>query len=170
MGIIAMIRLTKSMPRRLTDATLYSTPDYCMDNMVKNRAQHPQKLPTPEVSRADYLAIIKRVAEVEEKMHVLNMKSMTMLAEKEELMNAAINRANALEQELAVNRKVTIYAFCSFLQILKNYLHRKNVLVQALEEALAKQGELMTYIEKRKKKRLIKKLVSLQTNIHMAFL
>lgn len=107
-GIITMIRLTKSMPKRLTDATLYSTPDYCVDTTVKSHAQHPQKLPAPEVPTADYLSIINRVAEVEEKMQVLNMKSMAMVAEKEEMMNAAINRANALEQELAANRKVTI--------------------------------------------------------------
>lgn len=134
-GIITMIRLTKNMPKRLTDATLYSTPDYCVDTIVKSHAQHPQKSPAPEVSSVDYMSIIKRVAEVEEKMSVLSIKSMAMLAEKEEMMNAAINRANALEQELAANRK-------------------------ALEEALIRQGELMTYIEKKKKKKkkFIKKL------------
>lgn len=178
-GIITMIRLTKNMPKRLTDATLYSTPDYCVDTIVKSHAQHPQKSPAPEVSSVDYMSIIKRVAEVEEKMSVLSIKSMAMLAEKEEMMNAAINRANALEQELAANRKVTICVYVQFcycpqlgstLQILKYHLHWNFVLVQALEEALIRQGELMTYIEKKKKKKkkFIKKLVSLQTS-HMAF-
>ena len=136
-GIITMIRLTKNMPKRLTDATLYSTPDYCVDTIVKSHAQHPQKSPAPEVSSVDHMSIIKCVAEVEEKMSILSMKSMAMLAEKEEMMNAATNRANALEQELAANRKVTIcisvqFCYCPqlgpTLQILKYHLHWNFVL------------------------------------------
>ncbi|KAI4314815.1 hypothetical protein L6164_027684 [Bauhinia variegata] len=76
----------------------------------------------------EYLTVMQRMAELEERM-ISNMnKPPTMPPEKEEMLIAAISRADALEQELMATKK-------------------------ALEESLSKQDELSAYIEKKKKKK-----------------
>ncbi|OVA18764.1 CRAL-TRIO domain [Macleaya cordata] len=122
MGIVTMIRLTRSMPKKLTDANLYSSQVYCVDTMVKGQT------PMPTISGPEYYAIMKRMAELEDKVTVLSMKPAVMPADKEEMLNAALNRVDALEQELNTTKK-------------------------ALEDALVRQEELLAYIDKKKKKK-----------------
>ncbi|KAI3978844.1 hypothetical protein MKX01_016019 [Papaver californicum] len=129
MGIVAMIRLTRSMPKRLTDANLYSTQVYGVDTMVK--VQVPNQCPMATISGPEYYAIMKRMADLEDKVTSLSSKPATMPVDKEEMLNAALNRVDALEQELLTTKK-------------------------ALDEALAKQGELLAYIDKKKKKKKLK--------------
>ncbi|XP_074313350.1 phosphatidylinositol/phosphatidylcholine transfer protein SFH3-like isoform X2 [Silene latifolia] len=119
MGIITMIRLTRNMPKKITDATLYTTATYYDDS---------HKLPAPAISEVEYFSMMKRLGELEGKVIALSTKPATVAPEKEEQLNAALNRVDALEQALFSTQK-------------------------ALEEALQKQGELMAYIEKKKKKK-----------------
>jgi hypothetical protein len=100
-GIVTMIKVTRNVPRKLTDATIYSNPDYCDDTSVKGREQQ-----SPATSSADYMTVLKRMAELEDKVSVLSSKPVSMPPEKEEMLNAAISRVEALEQELMATKKV----------------------------------------------------------------
>ncbi|KAF8406468.1 hypothetical protein HHK36_008555 [Tetracentron sinense] len=127
MGIVAMIRLTRSMPKKLTDANLYSNSVYYADTMIKGQT-YPQQLPAPTISSTEYLSVMKHMADLEDKVSVLSMKPAAMPAEKEEMLNAAISRVDALEQELLATKK-------------------------ALKDAFVRQEELLAYIDKKKKKK-----------------
>eukprot|EP00256_Glycine_max_P052997 XP_014619479.1 phosphatidylinositol/phosphatidylcholine transfer protein SFH3 isoform X3 [Glycine max] len=118
MGVITMLRMTRNMPRKVTEATaLYANPLYCDGNMMK----------APAISMNDQMALMKRMAELEEKVNVLSMKP-TMPPEMEELLNNALNRVNTLEQELDSTKK-------------------------SLDDALARQVELQAHLDKKKKKK-----------------
>lgn len=81
--------------------------------MFKGQAPSHQ-LPEPAISVSDFMSVLKRMAELEEKANVLSMKPAAMPAEKEEMLNAAICRVDALEQELEATRKVHIVGFYEF--------------------------------------------------------
>ncbi|XP_068322779.1 phosphatidylinositol/phosphatidylcholine transfer protein SFH3-like [Pyrus communis] len=123
MGIVAMIQFTRSMPRKLTDAARYGTPVYYNGVVVKG-----QPLPAPAISSTDYMNMMKRMAELEEKLYALSSKPAVMPPDKEEMLNAALNRVNTLEQELSSTKK-------------------------ALEDTLVRQDELIANLEKKKKKK-----------------
>ncbi|XP_058009163.1 phosphatidylinositol/phosphatidylcholine transfer protein SFH12 isoform X2 [Hevea brasiliensis] len=120
MGIVTMIKVTRNMPKK----TIYSSPGYCVETEVKGRANQPLE---STISSADYKTLIKRMAELEERVKVLSTKP-SMTPEKEEMLNAAISRVDTLEQELMATKK-------------------------ALEDSLSRQEELVAYIEKKKKKK-----------------
>lgn len=105
MGIAAMIRVTRNLPKTLTDATIYSNPDYCVDD-TKMKSPAPQKFSGPGIYDADYLVMMKRMAALEDTVQILSTKPAAMLAEKEEMFHAAVSRVDALEQELLATRKV----------------------------------------------------------------
>lgn len=127
MGVVTMVRMTRNMPKSLTDSTLYSNSISGVDDMIKTR---PPIYESPEaaVSRADYLIMMKRMNELEEKLSIVCQKPPTMAPEKEEMLNNALTRIDALEQEIQEARK-------------------------ALEQSLSQQEELLAYIEKKKKKK-----------------
>ncbi|KAL2460121.1 Phosphatidylinositol/phosphatidylcholine transfer protein SFH10 [Abeliophyllum distichum] len=127
MGVVTMVRMTRNMPKKLTDATLYSSSMYGSDDMVKGQS-NGYGLPAPAISSSDYFAMMKRMNELEERVTVLSKKPTTMPPEKEEMLNAALNRVDTLEQELSATKR-------------------------ALDNALVVQGELIAYIEKKKKKK-----------------
>ncbi|KAJ7978337.1 Phosphatidylinositol/phosphatidylcholine transfer protein [Quillaja saponaria] len=122
MGIVTMVRLTRNMPKKLTEVALYNGSVYYDAAMMKG-----QQLPAATISTADYMYMMKRMSELEDKVNILSMKP-TMLPEKEEMLNAAISKVNNLEQELAATKK-------------------------ALEDSLARQVELQAYLDKKKKKK-----------------
>ncbi|KAK9129803.1 hypothetical protein Sjap_010290 [Stephania japonica] len=95
MGIVAMIRLTRDMPKRLLHANLYS----------QTNANNNQQLYQTLVSRNEYLSTLKRVAALEEKMTALSMSHMTKSAERETRLNVLESRANAMEQQLKTTMK-----------------------------------------------------------------
>ncbi|XWS29262.1 hypothetical protein CRYUN_Cryun24cG0013300 [Craigia yunnanensis] len=104
MGIATMIRVTRNMPRKLTDANIYSSPVYCVDTEVKS--QEPSAMISPAaMSTAELMSVMKRIADLEERVRVMNTKPTTMPPEKEEMLNSAVNRADALEQELMATKK-----------------------------------------------------------------
>ncbi|KAL3723792.1 hypothetical protein ACJRO7_035893 [Eucalyptus globulus] len=125
MGVATVIRMTRNMPKKVTDATLYSSSEYYSDNMVKS--QMHEFAPAP-ISSSDYFMMLKRMAELEEKVTVLNMKPAAMPVEKQELLDAAISRVSTLEQELTATKK-------------------------ALDDTISRQQELLDYMEKKKKKK-----------------
>ena len=110
MGIATMIRVTRNMPRKLTDANIYSSPVYCVDTEIKS--QEPSaKLSPAAISSTELVFVMKRMAELEERLTDMHMKPTTMPPEKEEMLNSALNRADALEQELMATKKVNIGVF-----------------------------------------------------------
>ncbi|KAM6582704.1 hypothetical protein CsatB_009706 [Cannabis sativa] len=128
MGIVTMIRLTRNMPKKIIEMAVYGSPIYYNEmTMIKHH-----KLDVPAaveaISNTEYMAMMKRMAELEEKVSVLNMKPVSMPPEKEEMLAAAVKRVNDLEQELSLAHK-------------------------ALEDALARQDELVSRIEKKNKKK-----------------
>ncbi|KAJ6736778.1 CRAL-TRIO DOMAIN-CONTAINING PROTEIN YKL091C-RELATED [Salix viminalis] len=122
-GIVTMIRVTRNVPRKMTDATIYSSPVYCDDTAVRT-----PKNQSPAISSADYMIFLKRMAKLEDKVSVLSAQPVSMPPEKEEMLNAALIRVDGLEQELMATKK-------------------------ALEESLAQQAELVAYLDKKKKKK-----------------
>ncbi|XP_021731550.1 phosphatidylinositol/phosphatidylcholine transfer protein SFH12-like [Chenopodium quinoa] len=99
MGIVTMIRLTRNMPKKLTDATLYT---YCDESAVKDS----HKLPGHAISEVEYFAMMKRMGELEGKVISLSAKPAIMPPEKEEMLNNAMNRVEVLEQELSATKKL----------------------------------------------------------------
>ncbi|KAG7034122.1 Phosphatidylinositol/phosphatidylcholine transfer protein SFH3 [Cucurbita argyrosperma subsp. argyrosperma] len=95
MGISATVRLARTMPKKLSNASLYSKP------IFKGQGQPPLFDPLP-----DYMSTVKRMAELEERVNNLCNKPADMPREKEELLNATMTRVEALEQELTTSKKV----------------------------------------------------------------
>ncbi|XP_065867345.1 phosphatidylinositol/phosphatidylcholine transfer protein SFH3-like [Euphorbia lathyris] len=123
MGIVAMLRMTRNMPSKLTEAAIYGSQGYYDDAMMKGNAS-----PVPMISTSDYKMMVNRMAQMEEKLNIVASRTQVMPPEKEEMLNAALSRAEVLDKELTETKK-------------------------ALENAVAKQQELLDYIEKKKKKR-----------------
>ncbi|KAE9447298.1 hypothetical protein C3L33_20810, partial [Rhododendron williamsianum] len=111
--------------KKAYDATLYSSAMFGVDPMMK-----PHQLPAPTISTTEYLSMMKRMGELEEKVTLLSNKPAVMPPEKEEMLIAALSRVDVLEQELSSTKKV-------------------------LEDALVRQGELLAYVEKKKKKNFL---------------
>ncbi|XP_022943584.1 phosphatidylinositol/phosphatidylcholine transfer protein SFH3-like isoform X1 [Cucurbita moschata] len=126
MGIVTMVRLTRTMPKKLTEAAIYSSTVYYDGSMPR----HPALPPPAAVPLSDYMTMMKRMAELEEKVNVLNMKPAAMPADKEEMLNIALGKVETLEHELQETKK-------------------------ALEESLSRAAELSSYIEKKKKKKMM---------------
>lgn len=105
MGLVTMIRVTRNMPKRLTDASLLSSSLHCDDTVVKGHVQS-QKLPAPAVSSAEFMSAMRRMTELEERVNVLTAKPAAMPVEKEEMLNTAVSRVDVLEQELMATKKV----------------------------------------------------------------
>ncbi|XVE66999.1 hypothetical protein DITRI_Ditri08aG0125300 [Diplodiscus trichospermus] len=124
-GIVTMVRLSCSMPRKLTEAALYGGQQAHYANPLI--AGHAAQLPPP-ITSDDYFAMMKRMAELEDKVSFLIGKPAAMPPDKEKMLNAALSRVCTLEEELSAAKK-------------------------ALDEALDKQQELQTYIDKKKKKK-----------------
>ncbi|XWS40060.1 hypothetical protein CRYUN_Cryun18bG0108100 [Craigia yunnanensis] len=121
-GIVTMVRLSRSMPRKLSEATLYGGQVYYANPKITG---HAAQLPPP-ITSADYFSMMKRMAELEDKVSVLIGKPAAMPPEKEDMLNAALSRVCTLEEELSAAKK-------------------------ALDETLGKQQELQTFIDKKKK-------------------
>ncbi|XP_022726987.1 phosphatidylinositol/phosphatidylcholine transfer protein SFH3-like [Durio zibethinus] len=124
MGIVTMVRLSRSIPRKLSEAALYGGQVYYANPMITG---HASQLPPP-ITSSDYFSMMKRMAELEEKVNILIVKPAAMPPEKEEMLDAALSRVCILEEELSAAKK-------------------------ALEEAFDKQQELQTYIDKKRKRK-----------------
>lgn len=83
-GVFAIVRMTSNMPRRLTETSHES--------------------PTCNISASEYMAMMKRLAELEEKVVSTNNKPMP--SDKEAILTQALARVADLEQELSSTKKV----------------------------------------------------------------
>eukprot|EP00268_Persea_americana_P015043 TRINITY_DN16817_c0_g1_i9.p1 TRINITY_DN16817_c0_g1~~TRINITY_DN16817_c0_g1_i9.p1 ORF type:complete len:146 (+),score=41.69 TRINITY_DN16817_c0_g1_i9:315-752(+) len=127
-GVVAILRLARNMPSNINDAALERAASvYGIDTMVNGQKQH-QQLPFPIISAADFSSAVKRLGQLEEKVRALSVKPAQMPFDKEEKLDGAVSRIEAIETELMGTKK-------------------------ALEDALAQQEEILAYIEKRKKKK-----------------
>lgn len=86
--------------RNFTDAGFYS------GNAMKNGQAY--QFPETVVSVTEYLNMMKRMGYLEEKLITLSKEPTTMPPEKEEQLNNALSRVDALEQELNATKKVLI--------------------------------------------------------------
>lgn len=105
MGIVTMARLTHNMPKKLTDAIIYTSPIYCADTMFIGQVPLHQ-FSEPAISGAEYMPVLKLMAGLEEKVSGLSMKPAGMPAEKEEMLNATISQVDSLELDLMATKKV----------------------------------------------------------------
>ncbi|KAJ8763545.1 hypothetical protein K2173_002428 [Erythroxylum novogranatense] len=121
------MRITKSLPNNLSDG------DQAFSEL------NPDTVPTgefcppslaPGLKDACILSpVLKRLAELEEKVNTLQAKPSKMPYEKEELLNAAVCRVDALEAELIATKK-------------------------ALYEAWMRQDDLLAYIDRQEQEKL----------------
>lgn len=120
--------VTKKLPGKiLSDG---SRPSY-LESAPKEEFRPPS--PAPGFTEADLLtSVLKRLGELEEKVDELQAKPSQMPSEKEELLNAAVYRVDALEAELITTKK-------------------------ALHEALMRQEELLAYIDRQQEAKFRKK-------------
>ncbi|XP_031478025.1 phosphatidylinositol/phosphatidylcholine transfer protein SFH12-like isoform X1 [Nymphaea colorata] len=133
MGIATVVRFTRGVPKKITEAALdYAEPTFGINSMKKGQGL-PCGLSLPPVSGAEYACIVKRLGELEDRFSAVSKKPADLAPEKEEILNAALKRVDALENELAETKK-------------------------ALQDALAHQEELIAYLEKKKKKKKLRNL------------
>ncbi|ESQ53173.1 hypothetical protein EUTSA_v10024853mg [Eutrema salsugineum] len=107
MGIVGVMRLTKNMPRKLTETS-------GTDGVTI-------------MSRHDYMAMVKKITDLEEKCNSMDAQAALSL-EREKILDAALRRVDQLELQLSETKK-------------------------ALDETMARQHEVMAYIEKKNKKK-----------------
>ncbi|XP_022896712.1 phosphatidylinositol/phosphatidylcholine transfer protein SFH8-like isoform X2 [Olea europaea var. sylvestris] len=120
--------------KKLPDASSHhkqTIQEFSLDTSTKEEFRPPS--PTPQFTEAELLSsVLKRLGELEEKVNTLQEKPSQMPHEKEELLNAAVCRVDALEAELIATKK-------------------------ALHEALMRQEELLAYIDSQEESKLQKK-------------
>ncbi|XP_031474513.1 phosphatidylinositol/phosphatidylcholine transfer protein SFH6-like [Nymphaea colorata] len=116
-------RVTKTLPdRRLYQD--YHDAIFPFDPTPKEEFRPPS--PSPRFTENDLLpSVLKRLGELEEKVDALQAKPTEMPSEKEELLNAAVRRVDALEADL-IATKIALY------------------------DALVKQEELLAYIDRQR--------------------
>ncbi|XP_062224150.1 phosphatidylinositol/phosphatidylcholine transfer protein SFH8-like [Phragmites australis] len=124
MAIVMLFRSVKDLATRRLPYKNKSEENYTAsypDSILEEEFRPPS--PSPGFAEADlFAAVLQRLGELEEKVHMLQEKPSEMPCEKEELLNAAVRRVDALEAELIVTKK-------------------------ALHEALIRQEELLAYID-----------------------
>ncbi|XP_065000699.1 phosphatidylinositol/phosphatidylcholine transfer protein SFH5-like isoform X2 [Musa acuminata AAA Group] len=135
MALYAMFcSVTRRVTRRLPDNMLMSDhcyPEFDPNPMPKEEFRPPS--PSPTFKDVDILSsVLKRLGELEEKVDKLQAKPSAMPHEKEELLDAAVRRVDALEAELIATKR-------------------------ALYDALMRQEELLAYIDQQKEAKFRKK-------------
>ncbi|GKV21115.1 hypothetical protein SLEP1_g31128 [Rubroshorea leprosula] len=125
---LMMFRVTKKLPSMSEPGENISEP-----NLGAQKEEFRPPSPSPSLSQVDLLSsVLKRLGDLEEKVDMLQAKPSEMPYEKEELLNAAVCRVDALEAELIATKK-------------------------ALHEALMRQEELLAYIDRQQEAKSRKK-------------
>lgn len=105
--------ITRKLPSTVLDHCQNVT-ELTPDATQKEEFHSPS--PTPPVIQADLLSsVLKRMGALEEKVYTLQAKPSEMPYEKEELLNAAVCRVDALEAELIATKKVLMAIFILLL-------------------------------------------------------
>ncbi|XP_074590852.1 phosphatidylinositol/phosphatidylcholine transfer protein SFH6-like [Curcuma longa] len=132
--LCSVISLNKKFQHKRDEFDHYH-PEFDLDPMPKEEFRPPS--PSPAYKEVHLLSsVLKRLGELEEKVDELQAKPTKMPHEKEELLDAAIRRVDALEAELISTKK-------------------------ALYEALMRQEELLAYIDQQREAKFRKKKFSL---------
>ncbi|VAI54770.1 unnamed protein product [Triticum turgidum subsp. durum] len=125
-AIVTLLRSVKDVAtKRLADKNESDEQSSAVyqDCIPKEEFRPPS--PGPGFAESDLFSLVlQRLAELEAKVHALEEKPSEMPCEKEELLNAAVRRVDALEAELIVTKK-------------------------ALHEALIRQEELLAYVDRK---------------------
>lgn len=122
--------VTKKLVNTSSDQNL-NFPEISFDVAPKEEFRPPS--PPPPFSETQLLSsVMKRLGELEEMVYTIQAKPSRMPCEKEELLNAAVCRVDALEAELIATKK-------------------------ALHEALMRQEELLAYIDSQEEAKFQKK-------------
>lgn len=104
-------RVTKKLPEASSNDQ--PIPEFSFDSVPKEEFRPPS--PTPSFTEAELLSsVVKRLGELEDKVTTLQEKPSEMPYEKEELLNAAVYRVDALEAELIATKKVYLFFFFFF--------------------------------------------------------
>ncbi|KAK4345409.1 hypothetical protein RND71_035585 [Anisodus tanguticus] len=115
-----LCRITKKLPDQSIGQD-QAVQEFTFDANSNEEFRPPS--PTPAFTEAQLLSVVlKKLGELEDKVNTLQEKPSEMPCEKEELLNAAVCRVDALEAELIATKK-------------------------ALHEALMRQDELLAYID-----------------------
>ncbi|KAM0025204.1 putative CRAL-TRIO lipid binding domain, CRAL/TRIO domain, CRAL/TRIO domain superfamily [Helianthus debilis subsp. tardiflorus] len=123
----AMSRVTKKTIPDSAPEVARNTEEFSFDASNKEEFRPPS--PTPLLKESEiFNSLLKRLGDLEEKVDTLKAKPSEMPYEKEELLNAAVCRVDALEAELIATKK-------------------------ALHEALMRQEELLAYIDSQEEKK-----------------
>lgn len=134
MMFAAFRSMANNVTKRLPDKTRVIDQQHLafgVDLAQKEEFRPPS--PTPGFTEVDLLSsVLRRLGELEEKVDTLQAKPLEMPSEKEELLNAAVCRVDALEAELISTKK-------------------------ALHEALMRQEELLAYIDRQQEAKFMKK-------------
>ncbi|KAM0028876.1 putative CRAL-TRIO lipid binding domain, CRAL/TRIO domain, CRAL/TRIO domain superfamily [Helianthus debilis subsp. tardiflorus] len=126
MTVVALFRSTMTrVTKKLYD--VHVTSEDVREEPDQTSTTAPSAVETEVVS-----SVLKRLGELENKVDTLKAKPSEMPYEKEELLNAAVCRVDALEAELIATKK-------------------------ALHEALMRQEELLAYIDSQEEKKMRKK-------------
>ncbi|PPD99123.1 hypothetical protein GOBAR_DD03852 [Gossypium barbadense] len=132
-------RITKKLPDTVSDHCQNVTK---LTSDATQQAESRPPSPIPPFTQADLLSsVLKRLGELEEKVNILQAKPSEMPYEKEELLNAAVCRVDALEAELIATK-------------------------QALYNALMRHEELLAEIDRQEKANFLK----LQVHHHFVYI
>lgn len=102
----ATLWVAKKPPYTVSE-TSYDSPNLAIESVPVEDFRPPS--PAPKLTRADLLSCaFKKLGELEEKVDMLQAKPFEMPYEKEELLNAAVCRVDALEAELIATKKVIV--------------------------------------------------------------
>ena len=97
-------RVTKKLPEISSDHG-QNIQELSLDAVPKEEFRPPSR--TPAFTEEELLSsVLKKLGELEEKVDTLQAKPSEMPCEKEELLNAAVCRVDALEAELIATKKV----------------------------------------------------------------
>lgn len=113
----AFFTFSSSLASRVTKGTRVSGSDSTqnmpsMTTELKSKEASCLPSPIPGFSKEDLLSsALKRLGKLEEKVDMLQSKPNAMPYEKEELLNAAVYRVDALEAELIATKKVTVFHY-----------------------------------------------------------
>ncbi|CAN1757221.1 Phosphatidylinositol/phosphatidylcholine transfer protein SFH12 [Linum perenne] len=106
-GIVTMIKVSRNMPKKITNGTTYPGSVHCEEPMQRVMQQPIVNQPAvPTVAVSEFMAVVKKMNEMEDKVTVLSNRPNLMPPEKEDLLNAALSRIDTLEEELAATKKV----------------------------------------------------------------
>ncbi|CAE6151480.1 unnamed protein product [Arabidopsis arenosa] len=93
MGIVGVMRLTKNMPRKLTEANVYSR---------EGSAVYQDGVTV--MSRQEYMAMVKKMTDLEEKCKSMEAQAAFSM-EREKILDAALRRVEQLELQLSETNK-----------------------------------------------------------------